>query len=149
MGGDARAPAERHPIEPPDLRRDGGIDEEQDQHRREISEKMDGEAPRLSVDEDALSPSCPAQQQSESMRGDGSAPADQHPGEPERAWREPKVDCSADQHARDERQKMGEEDTHRQIFEDVFEHGSASSAQERQSRLSCAMVSPSRCEGAN
>ena len=46
MGDDAGAPAERHPIEPPDLRRHGEIDEQQHQHHRHIGEEVNGEAAR-------------------------------------------------------------------------------------------------------
>jgi len=54
MRRDAGAPAERHPIEPPDLRRLGVIDGEEQQHHGEIGEKMYNRGAGLRIDEDAL-----------------------------------------------------------------------------------------------
>ena len=116
MRNEARAPAERHPIEPPDLRRHGEIDEEQQQHHRHIGEEVDGEASRAFVDEDALAPVRLAQQQRQRMRGDRDAPAHQHPGEPERARGEPEIDRGADERAGDVGHEVAEEDAHRQIL---------------------------------
>src|SRR5262245_39017401 len=92
MEGDARAPAERHPGEPPDVRRDRQSDVEKHQHRRDIGEEVNGEAPRLPVDEDALTPPRLAQEKRESVGGESGAPAERHPREPERAGGEPEID---------------------------------------------------------
>ena len=81
MEGDTDAPAERHPIGPPHLGRDRQIDEEKDQHRRHIGEEVNGEAPRLPVDEDALSPPRLAQEKREGMSGERGAPAERDPRE--------------------------------------------------------------------
>src|SRR5262245_26611628 len=122
MEGDARAPAERHPIEPPHFRRDGEIDVEKDQHRRDIGEEVDGETPRLPVDEDALSPPRLAQEQREAMGGERGAPAERDPGEPERTGGEPEIDRSTDKDAGDEGREVYEKGAHRQIFDHVLEH---------------------------
>jgi len=117
MCDDARAPAERHPIEPPDFRRDGEIDVEQDQHRRHIGKEVHGELPRLWIDEDALAAPGLAQEKREGVGGDARAPADQNPGKPERIRGQPDIDPGANEGACEKGGKVNEEHAHRQVFE--------------------------------
>ena len=131
MGDDAGAPAERHPIEPPQFRCHGKIDEEKDQHRRHIGEEVHGETARLPVDEDALAAPRLAQQQRKGMGGDGSAPTDEHPDEPGILRGEPQIDAGEPGGDDDEGREMDQEDPHCQIFE----HASASRGMSGQSRV--------------
>lgn len=117
MEEDARAPAERDPIEPPRAGRHGEIDQEKDQHRRHIGEEVHGEAPRLPVDEDALSPPRLAQEERKGVGGDCGAPAERHPAEPERAGGEPEIDRGANESAGEEGREVQYKDAHRQVFE--------------------------------
>ena len=72
---DADAPAERHPIEPPHSRRDGEIDEEQQEHDGEIGEEVHHRRACLRVDEDPLAPPRLAQEKRKSVRGMAMAQA--------------------------------------------------------------------------
>src|SRR5680860_628092 len=122
MGDDAGAPAERHPIKPPQIWRHGEIDEEQNQHRRHIGEEVDGEAARLPIDENALATPRLAHEERKGMGGDRRAPTDQYPDEPGILRREPQIDRGEPGSNGDERREVNEKDAHRQ----VFEHGSPS-----------------------
>lgn len=133
MKGDSRAPAERHPVEPPDLGRHRDIDEEQQQHHRHIGEGVHREAARLLVDEDALLPPRLAQIERKRVRGDGDAPAQEHPDEPESLRREPQIDRGADQRDCHIGRCMGKEDLCRAIFGHGFVHLGSCSAESENS----------------
>lgn len=78
---------------------------------------MHGEGARFPVDEDALAPPRLAQQKREGVDGDGHAPPDQNPGEPQHAWAEPEIDGGAQGRDHDIGHEMSEEDAHRQVLE--------------------------------
>jgi hypothetical protein len=129
MRDEPGSPAERHPIEPPDLGRHRDIDEEQQQDHRHIGEGMHGEAARLLVDEDALLPPRLAQIERKPMRGDGDAPPQEHPDEPEILRREPQIDRGADERDRDIGREVGKEELCRAIVGHGFiDIGSGSTA---------------------
>jgi hypothetical protein len=74
MGEDTGAPAERHPIEPPDFRRHREVDEQEQQDHRHIGEEVNGEGALFAIDEDALAPPRLAQEEGKVVGGDGDAP---------------------------------------------------------------------------
>jgi hypothetical protein len=117
MGDKAGAPAERHPVEPPHLRRHREIDEEKDQHRGQIGEQVNGEAPRTFVDENAFAAVRLAQEKRQRMRGDRGAPAHQHPDEPGISRRVPEIDRGQRGGEDHVGREVGKKDAHRQIFE--------------------------------
>ena len=91
MGGDACAPAQRHPIEPPHFRRGGDVHNEQQHHDCHIGEGVHREPARMGIDEDA----CPAVRSphpnSERMSCDPDAPASRNPDKPKVVRRQPQV----------------------------------------------------------
>lgn len=97
MEGNACAPAERHPIEPPGIGGGGEVDDEQQDDHRHIGEQVHGEAARLGVDKDALAAPALAQEQCETVRGNADAPAKRDPDEPQVLRGEPEIDAGADQ----------------------------------------------------
>src|SRR5262245_55111123 len=101
---------------------------------------MNGEAPCLPVDEDAFSPPRLAQEKREGMGGESGAPAERHPGEPERARGEPEIDRGADEDAGDEGREVDEKDSYRQVFEHAVEHAVAFAVLRAQSRASRALT---------